>query len=250
MAYKYSARYEAIPMLLAIERSAGNHEGLKTWLVEVAEHFGALINELGNAEEEAKNSGNTSNVHTVAPVTVVHTGGRGRPRKIPNPFLLHEAMKTNRSISKAEYARKIHISRGTLYKYMDEFGIQKGYTDISDKDLDSLAREEYRVPRPNAMWHLDGHHKLIRWGIVIHGIIDGFCRTVVGLQASSNNQASTVLGVFAAAVQQYGWPSRMRGDRGGENKKVAVVMIRMRGLNRASFMWGKSTQNTRIERLW
>ncbi|ESK81644.1 hypothetical protein Moror_3251 [Moniliophthora roreri MCA 2997] len=100
------------------------------------------------------------------------------------------------------------------------------------------------------MWHLDGHHKLIRWGIVIHGIIDGFCRTVVGLQASPNNKASTVLGVFAAAVQQYGWPSRMRGDHGGENKKVAVVMIRMCGLNRASFMWGKSTQNTHIERLW
>ncbi len=31
---------------------------------------------------------------------------------------------------------------------------------------------------PNCLWHCDGHHKLIRWGIVIHGFIDGFCRTV------------------------------------------------------------------------
>ena len=37
---------------------------------------------------------------------------------------------------------------------------------------------EYAVPQPNALWHIDGHHKLIRYGIVIHGIVDGYCRTV------------------------------------------------------------------------
>lgn len=39
-------------------------------------------------------------------------------------------------------------------------------------------RGKYYVKRPNALWHIDGHHKLIRWGIVIHGAVDGFCRTV------------------------------------------------------------------------
>lgn len=39
-------------------------------------------------------------------------------------------------------------------------------------------RRKYHVKRPNALWHVDGHHKLIRWGIVIHGFVDGFCRTV------------------------------------------------------------------------
>jgi hypothetical protein len=39
-------------------------------------------------------------------------------------------------------------------------------------------RRKYEVPRPNALWHIDGHHKLIRWGVVLHGMIDGFCRTV------------------------------------------------------------------------
>ena len=28
------------------------------------------------------------------------------------------------------------------------------------------------------VWHLDGHHKLIRWGVVIHGIADGYDHTV------------------------------------------------------------------------
>ncbi|KAG1885423.1 hypothetical protein F4604DRAFT_1502278, partial [Suillus subluteus] len=34
-------------------------------------------------------------------------------------------------------------------------------------------RHKYHVKRPNALWHVDGHHKLIRWGIVIHSFIDG-----------------------------------------------------------------------------
>lgn len=102
----------------------------------------------------------------------------------------------------------------------------------------SIHRRQYAVSRPNALWHMDGHHKLIRWGIVIHGIIDGYCRTVTGLRASTNNRASTVLDVFALAVLEYGLPSRGRGDRGGENRDTAIYMILRRGANRASFMYG------------
>ena len=39
-------------------------------------------------------------------------------------------------------------------------------------------RRPYHVPRPNALWHIDGHHKLIAWGIVIHGVADGYSRKV------------------------------------------------------------------------
>ncbi|KAG1789770.1 uncharacterized protein HD556DRAFT_1243428, partial [Suillus plorans] len=35
-------------------------------------------------------------------------------------------------------------------------------------------RRKYRVARPNALWHVDGHHKLIRWCFVVHGFIDGY----------------------------------------------------------------------------
>ena len=32
----------------------------------------------------------------------------------------------------------------------------------------------YSVSSPNALWHVDGYHTLIRWRIVVHGGIDGF----------------------------------------------------------------------------
>lgn len=58
------------------------------------------------------------------------------------------------------------------------------------------------------------------------------------LKASTDNRASTVLRAFTSAAIQYGLPSRVRGDRGGENKDVAVIMVLLRGPNRASFIWG------------
>ncbi|KAJ7878461.1 hypothetical protein B0H13DRAFT_1577562, partial [Mycena leptocephala] len=39
-----------------------------------------------------------------------------------------------------------------------------------------INRREYYSPRPNSVWHMDGYHKLIKWGIVIHGFIDGYDR--------------------------------------------------------------------------
>jgi hypothetical protein len=63
---------------------------------------------------------------------------------------------------------------------------------------------------------------LIRWGIVIHGFIDGYLRLITGLCASDNNRASNVLDLFLAAGVVYGVPSRLRGDHRTENLLVAA----------------------------
>lgn len=76
-----------------------------------------------------------------------------------------------------------------------------------------------------------------------------FCK-ITGLRASTSNSAETVLEMFLEAIEKHGVPSRVRGDRGGENRDVAILMILLRGLHRASFMWGPSVFNTRIERVW
>jgi hypothetical protein len=59
------------------------------------------------------------------------------------------------------------------------------------RDWKVVQWKVYSVKRPNALWHLDGHHKLIRWGIVIHGVIDGYCRTVGDILVSPISTETT-----------------------------------------------------------
>lgn len=114
-----------------------------------------------------------------------------------------------------------------------------------------IVRRQYSVPCPNALWHIDGDHKLIEpYRIVIHGGIDGYSRLIVYLRAGTNNRASTVLGLFQEAFELHSLPSRVQSDKGLENVDVARFMLQRRGLNRGSTITGKSVHNQRIERLW
>jgi hypothetical protein len=113
---------------------------------------------------------------------------------------------------------------------------------------------------------------LRRYGIVLHGIIDGYSRLCVGLGAHTNNRQDTFFSLFEEACRNHGTPSRVRGDHGRENLAIAAWMEQKRGLNRGSFLWGRrvepsffssrliqylwprllyrSVHNIRIERLW
>ena len=72
------------------------------------------------------------------------------------------------------------------------------------------------------------------------------------LKVSSNNRVTTVLSAFNSAVQEYGLPSRIRIDRGGENILVSQMLLEHpeRGMGRSSVLVGRSVHNQRIERLW
>ena len=91
---------------------------------------------------------------------------------------------------------------------------------------------------------MDGHRSLIRWKFLIHGCIDGFSRRIIYLLCA-DNRAETVATLFQSAAEEFGWPSRVRGDHRGENSIVALLMVQARGNGR-----GSSTRNQRIERLW
>ena len=119
-----------------------------------------------------------------------------------------------------------------------------------------IRRRVYSFPGPNALWHHDGQHGkpsfvyyniaivqydlgLIRWGIVIHGFIDGYSWLITALQASDNNMGKTVLDLFLRAAAIYGVPSHLRGDHGVENIQVAAWIENFRGTQRGSYIWGQ-----------
>ena len=114
----------------------------------------------------------------------------------------------------------------------------------------AIARRVYRVPGANSLWHIDGHHSLVRWRFIIHAGVDGFSRMLVFLRCSTNNRADTVFSAFKDAIKDYGVPSRVRSDKGGENILVCQYMVSVRGLNRSSHIAGSSVHNQRIERIW
>lgn len=114
----------------------------------------------------------------------------------------------------------------------------------------AISRRSYWVPGPNSLWHIDGHHSLIRWRFVVHGCVDGFSRLITYLSCSTNNRAATVLNLFRQATAEFGTPSRVRSDKGGENVFVCHYMVSLRGPGRASHIAGSSVHNQRVERMW
>ena len=113
----------------------------------------------------------------------------------------------------------------------------------------TIRRRVYHADGPNAVWHIDGHHKLIRWGFVTHAGIDGYSRTIVYLRCSDNNRAETVMTAFEEAVQTHGLPCKVRSDLGGENVDVWRYVTEQHS-DSSAIIIGASTHNQRVERLW
>ena len=93
-----------------------------------------------------------------------------------------------------------------------------------------VYRRKCSVLGPNALWHIDGHHKLIHWRLVVHACIHGYSRLIVYLHFANNNFASTVLHLFKGGVRRCRLPSRTRSDHGLENVEVARFVMEQRGL--------------------
>ena len=124
------------------------------------------------------------------------------------------------------------------------------YAGRQQRKQKTIKRRQYEVHGPHHLWHIDGHHKLIQYGMVTHGCIDGYSRAVIYLRCCNNNLSKTTYKLMKHGVKDFMIPSRIRGDKGGENVLIADYIIQQRGVGRGSFIAGQSKHNTRIERLW
>ena len=70
------------------------------------------------------------------------------------------------------------------------------------------------------------------------------------IHCSGNNKSQTVLRYFLEGTNEFGLPSRVRADHGGENVLVKRYMNESRGEERNSFIAGRSVHNQQIKCLW
>ena len=73
--------------------------------------------------------------------------------------------------------RGIHVTRAKLRASIHHVDPQG----VASRSMHTIKRRMYHVPFANYVWHLDSHHKLIRWRIVTHAAIDGYSRKILML---------------------------------------------------------------------
>ena len=132
----------------------------------------------------------------------------------------------------------------------------------------TVCPRNYNVRCPNALWHIDGNHKMIRWRFVIHTLtIDVYSSLTPYLYCAKKNnfrfsqfkymiisyihiqlRHSLTVSKCMPNLCSYGIPSRVRSDHGLENVCAAArcwSALECRG----SMITGSSVHNQRAERL-
>jgi len=115
----------------------------------------------------------------------------------------------------------------------------------------TIRRRVYQSNGIHHVWHMDGWHKLIKYGLVIHAAVDGGSRYVVFSHCSSNNHAVTVLRWFLGGCEELEViPGSIRSDKGGENVQVYRFMMMVYNDDPSCFKASSSCHNQPIERNW
>jgi hypothetical protein len=149
----------------------------------------------------------------------------------------------------------IHTDRETVRRILKVLDPEAVY----QRKQRRLKRRTYSVQGPNSLWHIDGWDKLKKFGLCVHGAIDGFSRRILWLEVGpTNNNPFVVCHYFALTVKKLGGlPSTIRADKGTENVNVERLQVVLRSSNidesarlGTTFLYGKSTHNQRIEAWW
>jgi len=127
---------------------------------------------------------------------------------------------------------------------VDPEGVQRRRTN-------AIKRRVYDSKGPGDIYHIDGNDKLKKWGICIHGGIDGFSRKLLWLKASTtNNNPVAIAHYYIQSLEANGFsPKILRMDKGTENTYCEKIQTFLTN-DDESFIYAKSTHNQRIEAFW
>jgi hypothetical protein len=121
-----------------------------------------------------------------------------------------------------------------------------------------LKRRKYYTAGPNYQWCIDGHDKLVPYGLAIHGCICSWSGKIIWLKVWSGNHSSTLIGRFyLESVRERGIvPFLTRMVCGTENVMVASMQSVFWEFAEGNegkvkdYEFVKSTANIKIEGLW
>jgi hypothetical protein len=137
-------------------------------------------------------------------------------------------------------------------KNIDPAGVEARRYDLQRK------KGSYECDGPDHIWHIDGHMKLVDFGIEIYAAIDGYSRRIIWIYVgiSARTEVSVEKQYLKAVGELERLPKKLRSDRGSETPAMATAHWQLRAdgsYNMAlieAYIFGTSTDNVRIEGWW
>ena len=137
------------------------------------------------------------------------------------------------------------------------------------RERHKLHDTDYTTPGPYSHWVCDGHDKLSKYGIQVYAGIDAYSRKLIWFYCGNANRSQfSVANQYLQAIRACGHcPKFVRTDHGAETVLLAAIQLTFYLESRANegvdiseidqinalmecYIYGLSTLNTRIERLW
>jgi hypothetical protein len=122
---------------------------------------------------------------------------------------------------------------------------------VSNRRKKCISHRFYHTNGPGHVYHIDGNDKLKKWGICIHGAVDGFSRKKLWLAASiTNNDPMFIVNLYLLCIKKHRIvPRLLRMDNGTENIYCKGLQTFLTKDNN-SYISSVSIRNQRIESFW
>ncbi|KAF9051903.1 hypothetical protein BJ165DRAFT_1401354 [Panaeolus papilionaceus] len=184
-----------------IESVSSQEPGLERWISDVCSIMLNLHDELEQISQSELKPGPAA---SFTPYELVQTGRQRQPSKKISCEALDDINNEElRMVVQEAMSAKLDTGIAYLTGHLHRNRLRQAVHDVDQ--VGATLRQQATTKKPRGR-----HHKLIKWGIVIHGIINGYLRKIVGLRVNFSNTAPTVANMFIDTIIKHGVPSQNR----------------------------------------